>query len=264
MFRLLVSALLGLSLSGAALAQGSVSLSGDAVQAAESARPPASGAEGMAEDVVVTIFYHELGHALIDILKPPVLGLEEDAADILSVLMINELWDEAASEQKLRATAAFWGASMQATADSGEVPLNYGVHSPDDRRYFTYVCLWYGASPATREAVAVELGLPEDRAESCPSEFDLANTSWGPYLDEAYAAGAGNTLVWTGPDPDSSPFAAVLKDEIDYLNSLMSLPQDLTVTFAPCGEANAFYDPSVTGVTICTELAEWAQATIGG
>ncbi len=212
----------------------------------------------MAQDAVLSIFYHEMGHALIDILQAPVLGLEEDAADVLSALLINELWDEAASEEKLRATAAFWAASASETMASGEMPLNYGVHSPDDRRYFTYVCLWYGASPDTREAVAIELGLPEDRAVTCPDEFDLANRSWGPFLDEAYEAGAGTSLVWQGPDPEDDPFAAMLKDEVDYLNSVLSLPQDLTVTLAPCDEANAFYDPSVVGVTICTEITEWA------
>ena len=165
----------------------------------------------MAQDAVLSIFYHEMGHALIDILQAPVLGLEEDAADVLSALLINELWDEAASEQKLRATAAFWAASASETMASGEMPLNYGVHSPDDRRYFTYVCLWYGASPDTRKA-----------------------------------------------DPGDDAFAAMLKDEVDYLNSVLSLPQELTVTLAPCGEANAFYDPSVVGVTVCTEITEWA------
>lgn len=213
----------------------------------------------MAQDAVLSIFYHEMGHALIDILQAPVLGLEEDAADVLSALLINELWDEEASEEKLRATAAFWAASASETMASGEMALNYGVHSPDDRRYFTYVCLWYGASPDTREAVAIELGLPEDRAASCPDEFDLANRSWGPFLDGAYRAGAGSSLIWEGPNPEDDPFAAMLVEEVDYLNSLLSLPQDLTVTLAPCGEANAFYDPSVVGVTMCTEITEWAM-----
>ena len=219
---------------------------------------PDEAALYMAQDAVLSIFYHEMGHALIDILQPPVLGLEEDAADVLSVLLINELWDEAASEEKIRATAAFWAASAQESLSGDEMPVNYGVHSPDDRRYFTYVCLWYGASPDTREAVAIELGLPEERAVTCPDEFDLASRSWGPYLDQAYEAGAGTSLVWQGPDPEDGPFAAMLKDEVDYLNSVLSLPQDLTVTLASCDEANAFYNPEDVSVTICTEITDWA------
>ena len=255
MFRFMVPALLAVSLAFPATAQGVWS-----TQPAPEDAPPVDDdmALTMAQDAMVTVFYHELGHALIDILEPPVLGLEEDAADVLSALLINELWDEESSEAKLRAAAGFWAANLAASAAGAEMPLNYGVHSPDDRRYFTYVCLWYGASPDTREAVAIELGLPEERAVSCPREFDLANQSWGPYLDDAYAAGAGTSLVWTGPSPDEDPFAAVLKDEVDYLNTVLSLPRDLTVTYGACDMANAFYDPSVTGITMCNELAEWA------
>lgn len=211
-----------------------------------------------AQDALLSVFYHEMGHALIDILQPPVLGLEEDAADILSALMINELWDEESSETKLRAAAGLWAASAAEWAEAGESPAYYGVHSPDERRYYTYVCLWYGASPDTREPVAIELGLPADRAETCPGEFDLANNSWGAYLDDIYEAGAGETLVWTGPDPESDAFAAVLKEEVDYLNTILSLPAELTVTYEPCGMPNAFFDPSVTGITMCTEMADWA------
>lgn len=256
MFRFTVPAILAFSLALPAMAEGVWS-----TQPAEEGAPPVDDdtALTMAQDAMVTIFYHEMGHALIDILQPPVLGLEEDAADVLSALLINELWDEESSEAKLRAAAGFWAASLAESAAGEEMPLNYGVHSPDDRRYFTYVCLWYGASPDTREAVAIELGLPEDRAMTCPDEFDLANQSWGPYLDEAYAAGAGTSLVWTGPAPEEDPFAAVLKDEVDYLNTLMSLPKPLTVTYGPCEMANAFYDPETVSITMCSELADWAH-----
>lgn len=255
MFRFTVSAFLAVSLALPGMAEGVWSTK----PAAEGAPPVEDDmALSMAQDAMVTIFYHELGHALIDILEPPVLGLEEDAADVLSVLLVNELWDEASSEAKLRAAAGFWAASLAETAAGEEIPLNYGVHSPDDRRYFTYVCLWYGASPDTREAVAIELGLPEDRAVTCPDEFDLANRSWGPYLDEAYAAGPGTTLVWTGPGAGEDPFADVLREEVEYLNTVLSLPGELVVTYGSCDMANAFYDPEADAITMCSELAEWA------
>lgn len=203
------------------------------------------------QDVILSIFYHEMGHALIDVMDLPVLGLEEDAADVLSVMLINELWDEAASEEKLRATAGFWASS--AAQSAGDISL-YDVHSPDERRYFTYVCLWYGASPETRADVAAEMGLPEDRAETCPDEFDLANNSWGPYLDELYEKGAGETLVWNGPEEPNDPISTMMAEEVDYLNSVMSLPEDVTVQVAECGQANAFYTADDKTVTVCTEM----------
>ncbi|MGB1209146.1 MAG: DUF4344 domain-containing metallopeptidase, partial [Paracoccaceae bacterium] len=43
---------------------------------------------------VLGIFYHELGHAMIDILDLPIFGQEEDAADVASVMLIDALWEE--------------------------------------------------------------------------------------------------------------------------------------------------------------------------
>lgn len=211
-------------------------------------------------DANLSIFYHEMGHALIDVMQLPVLGLEEDAADILSALLISQLWDAESSEQKLRAAAGLWAASAAETASSGYLPAQWSVHSPDERRYFTYVCLWYGAAPEERAEVAAELGLPEGRAATCPAEYELADQSWGPYLDELYAAGKGETLVWTGPE-DGDSFAQGIKDEVDYLNSVLSLPETVSVTYEDCGVENAWYDPGAKSVTMCAEMAAWALAT---
>ena len=35
---------------------------------------------------ILSIFYHEIGHAIIDTLRLPVFGQEEDAANFLSIL----------------------------------------------------------------------------------------------------------------------------------------------------------------------------------
>jgi len=43
---------------------------------------------------IVSIFYHELGHAIIDKMSVPIFGQEEDAADVLSILMIDQVYDE--------------------------------------------------------------------------------------------------------------------------------------------------------------------------
>ena len=208
-------------------------------------------------DAYLSIFYHEFGHALIDIMQLPVLGLEEDAADTLSVVMIEDLWEAESSAEKLRAAAGFWDKSARAWEETGEAPDFGGVHSPDRRRYFTYVCLYYGADPDNRAELAQDLGLPEDRAETCPDEFALANKSWMPFLEELRDAGAGETLVWTQAEAEDSPFAAMLRDEVRYLNETLSLPENLSVTFTSCGMENAFYSPGDKSITMCTELADY-------
>lgn len=218
-------------------------------------------AEWHVRDVMLAIFYHELGHALIDVMQLPVLGLEEDAADVLSVVMIDRLWDAESSEAKVAAAANFWATSALESAEAGYEPAFWGVHSPDERRYFTYLCLYYGGAPDEREALAVEFGLPEDRAVTCPEEFDMAASSWGVFLDELEVAGPGESLVWMGAGEPADYVEAAILEEVEYLNSIWTLPEEVGVQVAPCEEANAFYDPEAKMITMCSEMADYILST---
>lgn len=40
---------------------------------------------------ILAVFYHELGHAVIDVEDLPIYGQEEDAADVFSIFMIDAL-----------------------------------------------------------------------------------------------------------------------------------------------------------------------------
>ena len=42
----------------------------------------------------------------------------------------------------------------------------------------------------------------------------------------------------------------------DDLNGWLALPTDVTLVFAQCGEANAFYEPETQRITLCYELLE--------
>lgn len=268
MVRVIGSLLVSLCLSSAAAAEGVWSSTAEeagggvwsqskAEAEAAGEAPDLSDAEWFVRDVMVSIFYHELGHALIDVMQLPVLGLEEDAADVLSVVMIDRLWDAESAEAKVAAAATFWGTSAAQSAEAGYDTAFWGVHSPDERRYFTYLCLFYGGAPQEREAMAVEFGLPEDRAASCPDEFDLAASSWGVYLDELEAAGPGESFVWVGGGAEDYVSQAI-REEVDYLNSVWTLPEPVAVQVAGCDEANAFYSPGEKTITMCTEMADYA------
>jgi Putative metallopeptidase len=211
--------------------------------------------EAYAQDIFLSVFYHEMGHALIDIMQLPVLGLEEDAADVLSALLIHRTWEEDAAVEKARAAAEFWMANAEYWAAEGIEETYWGTHSPDARRVSTYVCMFYGAEPDLRADFAADMGLPDDRAESCPWEFELADNSWGAFLQEAEDAGAGETMVFDG-DPKADGYSALLVSEIQWFNERMSLPGTLTITIAECGESNAFYDPETKSITMCTELID--------
>lgn len=211
--------------------------------------------QGFVESNLLGIFYHEFGHALIDILDLPIFGQEEDAADVLSVFLMSELFEEETAVQLAYDTAfGFLGEAEQVD----EVAY-WGVHGPDLQRYYNLVCLFYGANPEERDDVAEDLGLPEERAEYCPDEYDQAAHSWGGALDQITASQGGNSIRFgdfeTGTD-GAVVTANVITEEINALNQEFNLPSPLTVHVIPCDEANAFYDPVDQSVTMCTEFAD--------
>ena len=53
----------------------------------------ASEEDGFVSSNLISVFYHELGHAVIDTMQVPIFGQEEDAADVFSILLIDEKFD---------------------------------------------------------------------------------------------------------------------------------------------------------------------------
>lgn len=208
------------------------------------------------------IFYHELGHALIDVMGLPIFGQEEDAADVLSVFLTDAFYDEETAVALAYDTA--WGFQAEAEVTGDDVAW-WDVHGPDQQRYFNLVCLFYGANPEEREDVAADLGLPEERADYCPDEYAQAAESWGAVIDELAENGPGDTLVLQIDDPEAAGatlLADVLGAELDALNAELSLPAPLPVIVARCDEANAFYDPASQSITMCTEFVDHLAAQI--
>lgn len=217
--------------------------------------PPLAADE--AEDAFVeanllAIFYHELGHAMIDLLRLPVFGQEEDAADVASILLIDSLFDpETAVDLAYDAAFGFAAEAMLRDEEDYEIAW-WDSHGPDEQRFYNTVCIFYGADPDERDDFAYDMGLPEERADICVEEFELAWDSWGPVMDEL-AETDGFPLEFLS-DEDSL-LADLMAEEVAALNDIFQWPEELTVVVADCGEANAFYDPSVPEVVMCSEFA---------
>lgn len=204
---------------------------------------------------VLATLYHELGHALIDIEEVPIYGQEEDAADVLSVLLIDAFWEEEDAVALTYDTAMGFAIAAEEIEAGDEVAF-WDVHGPDLQRYYNTVCLFYGADPEERDDVAKDLGLPEERAEYCDAEFDQANDAWGRILDDISQDAPGRTLR-LGHVAQEDEIAALLEAEVEALNGDFALSADLTVSYDHCGEANAFYDPELREIVICTEYVDY-------
>lgn len=136
----------------------------------------------------VEVFLHEVGHALFDMLKIPVLGREEDAADQIASYILVSLGDEFA-----RRTVA--GCAHMYARDAGQTTVKHSsfaaVHSLDWQRLYNLLCIAYGSNQKLFADVVEKKYLPESRAEGCEGEFRqvayAAQTLLAPYIDKEQA-----------------------------------------------------------------------------
>ena len=195
---------------------------------------------------MIAIYYHEFGHALIDIMKLPIFGQEEDAADVLSAVLIHDFFAEETAQRIAYATAFGQLGERDIVSAAKDNVAYWDVHGPDLQRYFTFVCLIYGANPEAREKLADELQLPKPRRETCEDEYALAKNSWGPVIDGLVRNGAGNTIRFLADhrvDAEGKLAMEVLQREVTAMNKDLSLPKRLLVRVETCDTVNAFYEP---------------------
>lgn len=127
------------------------------------------------------IFYHEVGHALMDVLDLPVVGREEDAADQLAVYILTDGTEE--DEQ-----AAIDGAvALYRLEEEMDEFAFADEHSLGPQRFYNIACWVYGQNPEKYPKLLLRSGgvLPEARAERCPGEYAQLEGSWDRLL-QAY------------------------------------------------------------------------------
>lgn len=205
--------------------------------------------DAFVEANILGIFYHELGHALIDVMQMPVFGQEEDAADVASILLIDHLFEpESALAMAYDVANGFWAEAVA----NAENPVPYwDTHGPDEQRFYNTVCLFYGGDPDTRDDFAEDMELPEERAEYCVEEYELAADSWGAVFDEL--AEGGEPMLFTA-EVEGSFSAGIIGAEVEALNADFGFPSTVQVITGECDEANAFYDPSDQSIIMCEEF----------
>ena len=130
------------------------------------------------------VFFHELGHALVDAYDLPVTGREEDAVDQLSVILLAD-GSEEGDQAVFDAALAF---SKETDEELDELAFA-DEHSFDRQRFYNIICLLYGQNQEKYASLVREGTLPEARAERCADEFARADRAWdallAPYVKEA-------------------------------------------------------------------------------
>ncbi len=218
--------------------------------------------------------YHELAHALIDLLELPVIGREEDAADGFAAVMMIPPTADPIRDELIIAVADGWRLQGK-QADTS--PL-WGEHALDEQRYFSVICWMVGSDQDGFFDFAIEAGMPPRRIETCAADFERMKASWQDLLeahliDEAAPQqdGLGQIkVVFDQPSSrDSEPFDWVregraIERSVLAFGERIVLPAPITVRFRSCDDANAFWYGDRGEVLICYGLVDDFLAVLLG
>jgi 3'-phosphoadenosine 5'-phosphosulfate sulfotransferase len=119
------------------------------------------------------IMYHEVGHALVDVMDLPVTGREEDAVDQLATYILIGSGEKGAQ-------AAFNGVlavqpGENAVFDNSDFA---DEHSLGPQRLFNIACWVYGSDPQKYSRIVTGGMLPRERAVRCPGEYQRMSKAW--------------------------------------------------------------------------------------
>jgi hypothetical protein len=112
---------------------------------------------------------HEVAHAMFDMLNVPVWGRMGDAADRLAALVMLSFGEDLAL-QTISGTTTFFEASKRTWTGSDFAD----VTSPEEQRYYNYLCIAYGGAPISFKFLVSDDErpiLPKKRAVRCAKEY---------------------------------------------------------------------------------------------
>jgi hypothetical protein len=153
----------------------------------ETIAPRETSSHGYTRDEVVVggfidAIFHELGHALFDILNIPVFGREEDAADQLSAFLMLQFGKDVARVTIKGAAYTYLVSKNPRTRTEFS-----DEHGAPAQRFFNYMCLAYGGEPEGFREYVDRGVLPKARADGCPREYQLVRRAFAktiyPHID---------------------------------------------------------------------------------
>jgi hypothetical protein len=140
------------------------------------------------EDAVVgpfvDVLLHETAHAIFDLLKIPLFGREEDAADQLAAFILLQFGNDVARRTIVGAALLF----RQMAVDQQPGTADYAaVHGLPAQRFINVLCIAYGAEPKLFADFVKQGFLPAHRIGYCRWEYlQIAHafkTLIGPHID---------------------------------------------------------------------------------
>jgi hypothetical protein len=129
---------------------------------------------------------HEIGHALVDQLKLPVTGKEEDAVDGFAAYLLTS--DKRFGPLVPLSAAMLFDAIKHDDGKLGDSDFA-DEHSLPQQRVYQFLCWIYGSDTKRFKGIVGKDMLPRERARRCADEYRQLRSSWDqllqPHLKEA-------------------------------------------------------------------------------
>jgi len=213
-------------------------------------------------NVIDNVFYHELGHAFLDIYDITYSGTQENVADQFAAYYSLEfpyLDDPENTVGQDVMTDAAWDYWL-ISEEHPDLPLTAfaDTHALDKQRFFNLACWTYGAYPNESQWMIGLDWVEEERAEYwCEDEYDQLVKFWDEKLENNFQDGVMTAPVTTPQQQTQGP---VVK-EVTVINSVGS-------SVPGCEETNSCFDPYRVmvniGDTVTWQNADNADHTVTG
>jgi hypothetical protein len=136
------------------------------------------------------VFLHEVAHSVFAVLKIPVLGREEDAADQFSTYIMLK-FDKEEARRLILGSAYQYKDALSLPSVTMKQHRFADQHGTPAQRFFNLLCVAYGNDPDLFADLIEKGFLPEERAVGCKHEYvQLAHafdTLIGPHIDQGVA-----------------------------------------------------------------------------
>jgi hypothetical protein len=158
-------------------------------------RPPSVTQEDAFIGPFVDAVLHEAGHAMFDLLKVPVLGPEEDAADRVAAYISLQLPKETRRRHIFGSAYAYMSElKVRRARDLQRRRLSVGrhitfadEHSTPAQRLYDLLCIAYGSDKELFADIVEQGYLPKERADSCDDEYEKMDYAYrkliAPHVD---------------------------------------------------------------------------------
>ena len=137
-------------------------------------------------NIIESVFYHEVGHALVHVYDLPITGMEEDAVDQFSFYMSfaypyeDDPENLIGQDTTIDIAIDYYLAAEDAKNSGYEYDeTDYAdTHSLNEQRFSNFACWVYGSNSTYNQYILNENWIPENRIDWCEWEYEQIMYSW--------------------------------------------------------------------------------------